>query len=146
MSTGAAVPRSWFAKNWWWSAPLGCLALLVLCLGSCSLLCAGKLWGAKHLVDEALVLANRNPAAVEALGEPIVAAPFGRGGDTQFTNRDGRWQVRVEVRGPKGRANLRIEQSEDGGAKRIRSAELVVEGSGEVIALLTAEDPVAVPQ
>jgi hypothetical protein len=118
---------------------------MVLCLGSCSLLCAGKLWGAKHLVDEALVLANRNPAAVEALGEPIVAAPFGYGG-TEMTNANGHWQMRVSVSGPKGRANLRIEQAEGDGAKGIRSAELVVEGSGEVIALLTAEDPVAVPQ
>lgn len=145
MSTGTAVPRSWFARNWWWSAPLGCLALMVLCLGSCSLLCAGKLWGAKQHVDEALVLANRNPAAVEALGQPIVAAPFGHGSDTQITNDDGRWRLRVPVSGPKGHAQLRIEQAEEGGTKRIRSAELVVEGSGEVIDLLTAEDPAAVP-
>ncbi|MFN7966911.1 MAG: cytochrome c oxidase assembly factor Coa1 family protein [Acidobacteriota bacterium] len=139
MSTGSGERRSWIARTWWWSVPLGCLGLMVLCLGSCSLLCAGKFWGAKRQVDEALVLANHNPAAIEALGEPIVASPFGEGGDTRFTNDDGVWRVRVPVRGPKGRANLRFEQGSGDGSK-VRSAELVVEGSGEVIALIPPED------
>lgn len=134
--------QSWLAKNWWWAVPVGCLATVLLCIGSCSALCAGTCWsqveGGKQAYERSLELARHDPRVIERLGEPIERA--GLDGNTKgalrVSNRNQEWEIEIPIRGPRGQARLRAVARQNRDDWSFDRAEVVLE-SGESIDLLT---------
>jgi hypothetical protein len=106
----AQVLGGWWQRNWGWCCGCGCL-LPLFAIGAVAL---GTYWFGNRLVmsndaiDSALELLNRDPRAVEALGEPIEPRFWRENTSINFGGR-GKLRARFGVAGPRGEGRLEIE-------------------------------------
>lgn len=136
----------WWARNWKWAAPSGCLAVLLLLFGGCAAMVAG-LFGMMRGTEpytQALARLRASDAAVAALGEPIEAGWWFSGHYSE-SGASGAADYAVPVSGPRGAGTLYIEARKREGRWRFIVLSLVPDGGGETIDLRGDDDTTASP-
>lgn len=136
--------KSWFASNWLWAIPVGCLGLCLLCVGSCFGLglCGLNKVGNNWAVVQGYARAQENPQVIAALGSPLkkgmarsVNYHIGPVGDTTGIG----WNLSMEIplTGPNGTAVLYVKARERGAKRIYQQLELRIDGRDEAIDLRT---------
>ncbi len=101
--------QSWFARNWKWVIPIGCLVPM-LCCGS---FVAATYFGISSMIEhstafkDAMVLAGSNSEVERLLGTPLKAG-MGVTGKISESNGTGSADFRVPISGPKGKGTLHV--------------------------------------
>jgi len=111
-----AKPQGWFARNWLWVVPTGCLSFVLLCVAC---LAAGiyLLFGAiqkSEPAQEALRRVQASQALVEALGTPIEPGWYITG-STKTSGKTGHAELSMPISGPKGKGTLVLKATLSGG-------------------------------
>jgi len=104
------VEKNWFARNWKWAAPTGCL-LMVLLVGAfigTIFFFVFSMMKSNDAYQHAMELARHNPEVVAALGEPIKDGWLVTG-HTEQSGGAGNAQISSSLSGPKGSAQLYVE-------------------------------------
>jgi hypothetical protein len=141
--------KSWWGRNWPWAGPLGCVG----CGGCASLLVflfafggVASIFGvlsasfaSAEPVQEALEMARRNPAVLEALGEPIEIGGGLPSGSLETSNADGSADLSVPLQGPDGKGRLYVVAEKDAGQWTLQRAEVELSDIGGRVDLLAAE-------
>lgn len=95
--------RGWFARNWLWAVPVGCLVPVVGCVGLVavgSILLINQI-KSSDVYQEAIQLTKANAAVAAAIGEPMterLPTTF----KYNLNNTTGTAQLTIPVDGPKG--------------------------------------------
>ncbi len=141
---GGRPRRGWWASNWVWVVPVGCLGLVAIAValvGGLVFAVFGSLrqsWACEH----GLELVRGSPAVVAALGEPIEAG-FWVSGSVSVSGPSGSADLAVPIHGPKGTGTLYVRATRKAGAWSLERAEVAVEGRAERIELLEENAPPA---
>ena len=134
--------ESWWKRNWKWAIPTGgCGCLLIVIVGAVIF----GIFSIKEYVedsgtyDQALSRVQDSEAVIEALGEPIETNGLGEY-NIQWQNDREYNEMRIPIKGPKGKADLYIfaENTED--TIIFGRLEVVLENSGKGIDLLAVEN------
>lgn len=116
----------WFARNWAWAVPTGCLSFLVAFALLVVVLMAGvmAMFRETEVYPHAMGLARANPAVVAALGTPIEDGWY-MTGEIQVTPATGNADISIPLEGPSGDATLYVVAHKSGGQWRYET--IVVE-------------------
>ena len=128
------------AKPWIKWVVLGCsglILLVVLGVAGVVSLVMGSL-KQSDAYKEALAAVRSNPAAVEALGEPIEPGFF-LSGSVNVTGPAGEAVLSIPLHGPRGKGTLYLEATKRAGRWEYSLLELAVAGKEERIGLLAEE-------
>ena len=133
---------SWLGRNWKWLVPVIVLACLVALAGFVLGIVTIVFQGMKSTEVYAMALqqANVSPAAVEALGAPIVEGWWVTG-DLQVDGSSGNADLSFAVEGAHGAGVLRLVAGKQAGRWRLHRLELTTEGSDETIRLAPSGAP-----
>lgn len=99
--------KNWWDRNWKWFVPTGCLSLLTI-LG---LFIAGIFFGITSIMKdsdaykESMTAAQNNKLVIEKLGSPIETDGM-VSGNISTTNNTGECDLKIPLKGPKGKATL----------------------------------------
>lgn len=129
---GEAQP-GWWARNWFWALPGGCLGCLGLTLGGCALL-VGGLFGAVRTSTEFQQVISQiesDPRVVEELGEPIEAGWFFQG-NIQVNDDQRVVDIKVPISGPNGNGFMHVAGEEIAGEWRFDTLEVEFASGGSV--------------
>ncbi len=104
------IKKSWFRRNWLWFVPtMGCVTLIILFfLGIGALI-----FGVTGMLSEAtptqyaIEKASENSIVIESLGSPIEQKGL-VSGSINFSNNNGDADLTIPVRGPNGKATIRV--------------------------------------
>jgi hypothetical protein len=124
------TPKGWWGRNWKWFVPVGCLGSLVLFAAFIAgiLFLVFGIMKSSDVYEEALALAEADPAVVEALGDPIDDGLFVSGN--------------INLSGPSGDANLAIPLSGPRASGTLYAKAVRNEGEWEFTELvLVLDDP-----
>jgi hypothetical protein len=92
---------------------LGCIAILAAIAGGFALV--SKQMKSYPFYQQAITMAQNDPAVIELLGTPIEDGLFVRGTEQNFTYGGGIGNVDTTIHGPKGKATLSIFATYDEG-------------------------------
>ena len=132
--------RNWFARNWKWLVPVGCLSMLLLFLASLALM-ATFVFGLLRESDvygEALERARGHPGVRAQLGEPLEPGMF-VSGSIHVEGPGGDADLAIPLAGPAGEGTLYVVADREAGQWQFRRLEF--EGAGRRIDLLAPADP-----
>jgi hypothetical protein len=118
--------RGWWARNWLWAAPSGCLVLILLPLGCCLGILGGGLMVLKNSepYQMALERVRTDPQVIQKLGEPVQEASWFPVGSVETNNDGGSAILNFDVAGPKGKAHVMSQSKRIGGKWGITSLEV----------------------
>lgn len=138
--------KGWFGRNWWWFLGLLIGGPLLCCCGGSGIfyfLFKDKVLKVTQTYQQPMKLVQSNDRAIELIGEPMV------GGDPTHTERHANGKdyliLTFTVTGPSGSGVITAESEVDI-AETLIKAELVIDGTGEVIDLLSNSDNSANPE
>ncbi len=126
----------WWARNWKWLVPVGCLGIVALGLIFIAAI-VGVVFGAMKSSDayrEALQHARSSPEVQAALGTPIEAGWF-LSGHINVENTTGDADITFPISGPKGKAKVHAVATKESGRWNYSTLVVQVEG-GKTIDLL----------
>ena len=102
MNNDISPPRkNWFARNWPWLVPTGCLTIVLAAVG----FVIGILYLITSMIktsepyQHALQLASQNELVIAAIGEPIEGSFFVMG-SIQIENSNGTADLNASISGP----------------------------------------------
>lgn len=112
------TPRkpTWFAKNWKWFVPAGCLSVLVA-LGAFVAITLSLVFGSMKSSDvyrRAVETVKASPAAVAALGTPIEPGFF-VSGNLSVNGPSGTASLSIPLSGPRGKGTVFAEATKRAG-------------------------------
>ena len=127
--------KSWFRRNWVWFIPsMGCFTLIVLiALGIFGLF---SMINDSEPLEHGLELASKNAQVIELLGEPIEKTGIPNGEMTFDSSSGGRMDMIFTLKGPKGKAAMKIKAFQDEEDTWIYELLYVQPSGGEKIDLL----------
>ena len=130
-----AQQKSWFRRNWVWFIPsMGCFTLIVLiALGIFGLF---SMINDSEPLEHGLELASKNAQVIELLGEPIEKTGIPNGEMTFDSSSGGRMDMIFTLKGPKGKAAMKIKAFQDEEDTWIYELLYVQPSGGEKIDLL----------
>lgn len=133
--TDAAKP-GWWARNWKWVVPSGCLAMFVALAGFVALLVwsVGRMMKSSEAYRMAIAKARANPEVVQALGEPIEEGFF-VSGSIQTAGSSGTASLTCPIHGPKGKGTVYVEAVRFAGAWTFRELKVGLPGRGGLVDL-----------
>jgi len=137
-SSPPQLPSSsnWFARNWKWVVPVGCLVPLLFA-GGCALAVFFLATGVMKQSDAykiALARAQASPAVIEAIGSPISQSGI-VSGNTNVNAAMGETNLSIPLRGPKGKATLYVEAKKSVDTWQFQTLAVKIEKTGERIDL-----------
>lgn len=114
----------------------GCLGIVVLgaIAGAVMVVGIGKVLKSNDPYKDSVAAVQSNPAAIEALGEPIDPG-FMPSGSINVQNDSGDVEFFIPVSGPKGSGTITVKGTKAGGVWSYETWHLKVEGKQEVIPL-----------
>lgn len=134
-------PRpGWWARNWKWFVPTGCLAMVLLLVGFAFLIMS-LFFGVMKSSDAykmALAKAKADPRVMTALGTPIEDGFFAWG-KTNVSGTSGQADMTVPISGPKGKGTIYFVASKFAGEWTFSKLMVEIADSKERIDLI--EDP-----
>jgi hypothetical protein len=104
------VKKSWFRRNWLWFVPsMGCLTIIVLFILGIGALLVGvtNILSGSAPSEHAFEKASENKQVIRFLGKPIEQKGMTTG-SINFNNGDGSADLIIPIKGPKGKAVLRV--------------------------------------
>jgi hypothetical protein len=112
----AIAEKNWFARNWKWAAPTGCLLMVLLVgafIGSIFFF-VFSMMKSNDAYQHALELARHDPEVVAAIGQPmqdgwLVSGNFEENGPSGVAN------FSIPLSGPKGGATVYVEAHKNAG-------------------------------
>jgi len=110
------VEKNWFARNWKWAAPTGCL-LMVLLVGAfigTIFFFVFSMMKSNDAYQHSLEVARHNPEVVAALGQPIEDGWF-VSGNFEENGPSGVANFSIPLKGPKGGATVYVEAHKNAG-------------------------------
>ncbi|WP_431244688.1 cytochrome c oxidase assembly factor Coa1 family protein [Flavobacterium sp. P21] len=131
--------RSWWARNWKWFVPTGCMSLIVLF----ALFLFGVFFEVTSIMKdseaykESMTLVQHNKILIEKLGSPIETDGM-LSGSVSTTNDVRKCDVQVPLKGPKGKATLFV-VGEKRGKWKYSEMSVYIEKTDEKIDLLEKE-------
>jgi hypothetical protein len=134
-----ATRSNWFARNWKWAAPTGCLLMVALVgafIGTIFFF-VFSMMKSNDAYQHSLETARHNPAVVAALGQPIEDGWL-VSGNFEESGGAGQANFSIPISGPKGSGTLYVEAKKSAGAWNYSNMVLQVDGSGKRIDLLQA--------
>lgn len=112
---------------------VGTIAAVIIALGGTNAL--GKDFLIKSPPYQlSLAAVEGNPAAIDALGSPIVATPA-PGGSVSYDADSGKVDLSINVSGPEGKGSIKVVGTKTAGVWTFQTWHLKVEGQEKVIAL-----------
>jgi hypothetical protein len=143
MSDDSPMPdrRGWWARNWKWFVPTGCLVmvLLVVALVAGTFTMVMGMMRGSDAYDEAMRAARANPALVAAIGTPIEEGSLVSGA-YEDNGATGKASLAIPVTGPRGNATIYIEGAKSAGEWRYDVLVAEVEATKERIELRAPVD------
>ena len=132
--------KSWWARNWMWVVPVGCLAPLVVCCGIITLIVTVAFGAIKssEVYQEAVTKAKEDKAVQAALGTPIQEGFFVIA-NMQINDGNGNADLTIPISGPKGAATIHAVAQRAADKWTFSTLEVAVEGAGNRINLLAKE-------
>jgi len=138
--------KGWFGRNWWWFLALVIGGPLLCCCGGSGILFfvfKDDVLKLTQTYQQPLTMAQNNDQAIELIGEPMV------GGTPTKSERHANGKdyliLTFSVTGPNG-SGVITSESEVDMAEMLIKAELVIDGTGEVIDLMNSSDDPAAPE
>jgi hypothetical protein len=137
-----AARPGWFARNWLWFVPAGCLTLLALglafILGIVYL--AGSMMRSSEPYRLALAQASAHPAVIDAIGTPFEEGWMPTG-SVNVSGPGGTANLAIDLSGPRGSGTLYAVAQRNAGQWQFSQLVFGVEGSGQRLNLLDAGAP-----
>jgi len=133
--------KNWFARNWKWAVPSGCLVLLVLF----GLFAGGivylvfKMIKQSDVYEEALHMAVQNERVMESLGTPIEEGLF-VSGSINTSGSSGEAELAIPVAGPYAEGTIYVIAEKRAGRWHYQLLEVEIDGEAERI-LIIGEGP-----
>ena len=114
----------------------GCLGIIILgaISGALMVVGIGKALKSNDPYKDSIAAVQSNPAAIEALGEPIEPG-FMPTGNINVVNDNGEVDFSISVSGPKGAGTITVSGTKAGGVWSYETWHLKVEGQENVIPL-----------
>jgi hypothetical protein len=148
---GPEQAKGWWARNWKWAAPAGCLSVVVVFAVGLVVAIAAIVFGIVKSSDAykmALDKAKTDPAVVAALGSPISAGYFATG-NIHVSGPTGTADLAIPISGPKGSATIYLKAYKDAGQWSFSKLVVAIDQTKEIITLVDgaesdkAERPIA---
>lgn len=136
----AATTDSWFRRNWWWSLPGGCCGCLMgfaLFFAAIALL-VFSMFRSSDVYEEALVLAQSDPAVQAELGTPVEPGWMILG-NMETTNGSGTADLTIPLSGPDGSGTMYLKAEKRAGQWTFTHLSVNIDDSAETINLLEAD-------
>jgi hypothetical protein len=127
---------TWWGRNWFWAAPVGCLSPLLLC-GGCIAALVVTIASAIRMSDpyrEAVATAMASPAVKAELGEPLEIGIW-TNGNIQINNGSGTAKFSIPIKGSKKSGTITVDATKDNGDWEYATLEFVPDGGGKAIDL-----------
>ncbi|HEY6069885.1 MAG TPA: cytochrome c oxidase assembly factor Coa1 family protein [Chthoniobacterales bacterium] len=140
--TAQQPPRSWWARNWKWFVPTGCLtffALIALVIACVTMFVFGVL-KSTDVYKTALSRAKNDQRVVAALGTPIKEGlvPMGK---TNVEGSSGQSDLAIPISGPKGKATIYAVATKSEGQWNFSKLSVAIEGGQTIDLDKTATEP-----
>lgn len=139
MATAASVlgaRRDWFARNWKWVVPSGCLVvfLSVLVFTACIFFFVTSVMKQSEAYQTALARGRENPTLIAAIGTPMKEGRF-TSGSTNVSGPSGQASLAIPLSGPKGDATIYVEATKSAGVWQFQTLVAQVKNTGQRIDL-----------
>lgn len=121
--------KKWHQNPWAWCGCGCCLGIVVIPFLLASLGVGGAFWALRNVgvQDEALRLAQSNPAVVEQLGEPLEIGWL-MSGNISFENDSGTADYSIPIIGPDGRGKLFVVAERENGEWTFDELYVLIDG------------------
>jgi hypothetical protein len=132
--------KNWWARNWKWLVPTGCLSLITFAVlfFVCIAFFVFSILKSSDVYKTAVARAKSNQRVVTALGTPIEEGMF-VSGKTNVNGASGEADLGIPISGPKGKATIYAVATKSAG-EWIFSKLVVKIDNGETIDLSKARD------
>jgi hypothetical protein len=138
---GAPPRQGWWARNWKWVVPLGCLGFVLLIVLFVAAI-VGIVFGAMKSSDvykEAVRRAQNHPEVQAALGTPIESG-WWMSGEINVKNDTGDANIQIPISGPKGEGRIHAVATKESGRWTYSTLTVTI-GERGVIDLLGGSGP-----
>ncbi len=127
----------WWARNWTWVVPAGCLTGVVGVAGFIALIVSlvFGLLRSSTPYRQALARAQSDPVVISQLGRPI-SGGFFVSGSVQLSGGSGQARLAIPLEGPKGSGTLYVEARQSSGTWTTSTFTFQPNGGGSPINLL----------
>jgi hypothetical protein len=136
------VETNWLERHWWKlliALLLGGIGISVVCCGGIVFAIFGSL-RSSEVVTMTIDRLAAEPAVIDHTGEPISAGWFVLG-SIHWNNDAGSASLSIPIKGPDGTAEASVEATRQSGRWHIDALTVKLEGSGEVIDLVSPTTP-----
>lgn len=136
-----AKSKGWFASNWKWAVPVGCVGLITVFVAFIAAIVL-VVFGAIRSSDAyqvALARAQGDPSVAEALGEPIEPGWF-VSGNINVDGASGHAELAIPVNGSRAAGTLYVVADKVAGEWVYETMELAVDGGSERVSLLMEDE------
>jgi hypothetical protein len=129
--------KSWWARNWPWLVPVGCVGLILLLIGFVVAILAVVSASIRSSEPYRLALENarNNAEVVAAIGEPIEVGWL-VSGSINVTGPSGEADLSLPLRGPAGAATLYLTATKERGKWTFEHLEVELSANKERIDLM----------
>ena len=134
---GMPQRQGWWARNWKWFVPAGCLTLILLFVAfivGIVMIIFGSMKQA-DVYKEAVARAQADPAVVQRLGSPIETGMF-LSGNINVNGPSGDAKIAIPIHGPKAKGTVYVEATKRAGKWEYSLMQVAVEGEDTRIDLL----------
>jgi cytochrome oxidase complex assembly protein 1 len=138
----APVGRGWWARNWKWFIPTGCLTMVVLAV-VCVAAIVFTVFGAiksTEVYKSAVARAKADKRVTEALGAPVHEAWY-LAGNTNVSGGSGAADLSIPISGPKAKGTIYAVATKSAGRWEFSKLVVKIENTAETIDLIEAEEP-----
>lgn len=106
-SPAAGQQRSWFARNWKWLVPGGCLTLLLAFAAFVGCIFGAVMFSLRHSAayDMAMTKVRASQTVAQKIGSPIKVSWF-ISGSINVNTTSGNADLAIPIFGPKGKATV----------------------------------------
>ncbi|WP_216909296.1 cytochrome c oxidase assembly factor Coa1 family protein [Synechococcus sp. CCY 0621] len=128
---------NWWARNWKWLVPAGCLTGLAGVAGFIALI-VGLVFGlikSSTPYQQALAKAQKDPVVISRLGTPINGGLL-VSGSVNLSGGTGQANLAIPLQGSRGSGTLYVEARQSAGTWTYSTLTVQPDGSGEPISLL----------
>jgi hypothetical protein len=138
--------KNWFARNWKWFVPTGCLTLLVLFLAFMAGIfgLAQSLMRSSDVYKQALARAQADPRVIDQIGQPLQPGWF-VSGSVNVDGASGDANMSIPISGPKGKGKIYATAKKIAGQWQFETLQVEVAGEPDRIDLLRAKVQASAP-
>ena len=141
MTAETLETKSWWARNWKWFVPAGCLGLMAIGAALVALV-VSLVFGALKSSDvykQAFEKASKNRTVIAEMGEPITSGWL-VGGSISVSGPTGNADIEIPISGPKKSGAIYAVAQKSGGRWTFSRLEVSVQGRSDRINLMPSSE------